>query len=162
MAFAGGSTAEKSNPFITEKEIIKQVASNITKDALITTKIMEIEDDSSQTKSVTESKLNGKSVADAKRHMLENLNKVQKVWYAFVKFIKNQVTVNGKLVDTQTFGLFYRDNDNNGNVVFLPSVEYLEAGKFKLSKTNNETVANLSLEQYSAKYQDLVQSAGKS
>ena len=47
MAFAGGSTAEKSNPFITEKEIIKQVASNITKDALITTKIMEIEDDSS-------------------------------------------------------------------------------------------------------------------
>ena len=131
-------------------------------DALITTRVAEIEDDSSATRSVTESKLNGKSVTDAKRLMMENLNKVQKVWYAFTKFIRNQVTVNGRLVDTQIFGLFYRDNDDSGNVVFMPSVEYLEAGKFKLSKTNNETVASLPLEQYSAKYLEIVQSAGKS
>jgi hypothetical protein len=32
--------------------------------------------------------------------MLENLQRVQKVWYTFVKTVKNNVILNGKLVDT--------------------------------------------------------------
>ena len=88
--------------------------------------------------------------------MLENLQKVQKVWFSFVKFVKNQVTVNGRLVDTQLIGYFLRDNSDNGNVVFMPSHEYLEAGKFRLSKTQmgkeSETAGDLSPDQYAELY----------
>ena len=140
MAFAGSASKDQNNPFVTEKDLIRQVASNISKEALVVqkTKIIGGEEDSSTAQSVTESKLNAKNVPDAKRLMLENLSKVQKVWFSFAKFLKNQVTVNGKLVDTQLIGLFFRDNDDNGSVVFWPSVDYLEAGKFKLSKTSTK------------------------
>ena len=40
------------------------------------------------------------------------------------------MTVNGRLVDTQLIGLFCKDA--NGDVVYMPSRDYLEAGKFKL------------------------------
>jgi len=62
--------------------------------------------------------------------MTENTAKALKVWYAFVKFVKNQVTVNGRLVDTQLIGLFGKDQ--NGDVLYMPSPDYLEAGKYKL------------------------------
>ena len=140
-------------------------ASNLTKDALIVQKtaMLESDLDSQTTVSVTESKLNARTVPDAKKLMLQNLQKVQKVWYAFVKFVKSQVTVNGRLLDTSIFGLFYKDNANSGNVVFMPSMEYLEAGKFKLSRTspNNETVAATSMAEYSAKYAEKIRSTSK-
>lgn len=62
--------------------------------------------------------------------MADTMGKATKVWQAFVKFIKNQVTVNGRLVDTQLIGLFCKDS--NGDVLYMPSKDFLEAGKFKL------------------------------
>ena len=121
MAFAATNTsAQKSasihsdnSPFLTEKDLIRQVASNLTKETLIVSE-----------------KLQEKAAGDSKRMMAEHMGKVQKVWQAFVKFVKNQVTVNGRLVDTQIIGLFCKDQ--TGDVLFMPSREYLEAGKFKL------------------------------
>ena len=87
------------------------------------------------------------------------------MWFAFVKFIKNQVTVNGRLVDTQLVGLFYRDNNNDGNVVYMPSPEYLEAGKFKLSRTSTSsgvTTTDISSDKYNTEYKAKLQSVGKS
>ena len=68
--------------------MIRQVASNITKEALITNR------------NTSEEKLEEKAVGDSKRLISENYSKVLKVWQAFAKFIKNQVTVNGRLVET--------------------------------------------------------------
>ena len=62
--------------------------------------------------------------------MKENIAKVVRVWYSFVKFVKNQVVTNNRCVDTQLIGLIYKDEKQA--VRYLPSVEYLEAGKFKI------------------------------
>ena len=115
MAFAQqqNSASIQNAPFLTEKDLIRQVASNLTKETLIVAE-----------------KLQEKAAGDSKRMMAEQMGKVQKVWQAFVKFVKNQVTVNGRLVDTQIIGLFCKDQ--TGDVLFLPSRDYLEAGKFKL------------------------------
>jgi len=67
--------------------------------------------------------------------MKENIGKVIRVWHSFVKFIKNQVVTNGRCVDTQLIGLIYKDE--NQTVKYLPSVEYLEAGKFKFRQGEN-------------------------
>ena len=75
--------------------------------------------------------------------MADNLSKATKVWQAFVKFIKNQVTVNGRMVDTQLIGLFCKDQ--NGDVLYMPSRDYLEAGKFKLQRGQGSLVDRLGL-----------------
>jgi len=62
--------------------------------------------------------------------MQENAQRITKVWLAFVKFIKSQVMINGRLVDTGLIGLFFLDSRRE--VTFMPSPEFLEAGKFKL------------------------------
>ena len=94
--------------------------------------------------------------------MSENMAKAIKVWFSFVKFVKNQVTVNGRTVDTQLIGLF--GQDANGDVVFMPSPDYLEAGKFKLQRGTGSLVDRLQLAQasnlqdaYSAKYNQKLQ-----
>lgn len=84
-----------------------------------------------------------KAANDSKRLMAENTAKVIKVWYSFVKFIKNQVTVNGRLVDTTIIGLFGRDQ--NGDIMYMPSPDYLEAGKFKLQKGMGSLSAKLGI-----------------
>ena len=131
MAFAqnqnGNSlTAGANSPFLTEKDLIRQVASNITKESLIVSE-----------------KLQEKAAGDSKRLMAETMGKAQKVWQAFVKFVKNQVTVNGRLVDTQLIGLFCKDA--NGDVVYMPSRDYMEAGKFKLQRGQGSLVDRLGL-----------------
>ena len=124
--------------------MIRQVASNITKEALISFKN-------------DESKLNDKAASDSKKLMSENISRALRVWYAFVKFIKNQVTVNGRLVDTSLIGLFGKDS--YGDIQYMPSPDYLEAGKFKLQRGHGSLVAKLGLpegldlvEAYRAKY----------
>ena len=91
MAFAGTKSQDQTSPFVTEKDLFKQVASNVTKESLIIkkTKVFGGDEDSATALSVTSSKLNANSVTDAKRQMLQNLQRVQKVWFAFVKFLKN-------------------------------------------------------------------------
>lgn len=131
-------------PFLTEKDLIRQVASNITKESLIVSE-----------------KLQEKAAGDSKRMMADTINKASKVWQAFVKFIKNQVTVNGRLVDTQLIGLFCKDA--TGDVLFMPSRDYLEAGKFKLQRGQGSLVDRLGLpavdmlDAYQAKYQEKLQ-----
>lgn len=64
--------------------------------------------------------------------MADNVQRINKVWQAFVKFVKSQVVVNGRVVDTCLIGLFF--NDSNRQITFMPSPDYLEAGKFKLQR----------------------------
>ena len=131
--------------------MIRQVASNITKEALITNK------------NTSEEKLEEKAVGDSKRLISENYSKVLKVWQAFAKFIKNQVTVNGRLVETQLIGLFGKDA--NGDCFYMPSCDYLEAGKFKLQRGQGSLISKLQLAEgspdlldaYNAKYQEKLQ-----
>ena len=86
-----------------------------------------------------------------------------KVWQAFAKFIKNQVTVNGRLVETQLIGLFGKDA--NGDSFYMPSCDYLEAGKFKLQRGQGSLINKLQLAEgspdlldaYNAKYQEKLQ-----
>ena len=95
--------------------------------------------------------------------MNDNANRVLKVWLSFCKFIKNQVTVNGRLVDTQLIGLFGKDA--YGDVIYMPSPDYLEAGKFKLQRGSGSLISKLGLAEgsvglidaYSAKYQEKLQ-----
>ena len=96
-------------------------------------------------------KLQGTAVKDSKRLMAENIAKTLKVWYSFVKFVKNQVTVNGRLVDTQLIGLFGRDA--NGNAQFMPSPDYLQAGKFKLQRGQGSLFNSLGLSEASTDVQ---------
>ena len=56
-----------------------------------------------------------------------------KVWQAFSKYVKSQSLDKGRVVDTTLIGTFMPDA--NQNCIFLPSPEYLEAGKFKLPKS---------------------------
>jgi len=112
--------------------LIRQVASNITKQALVVSKSTE--------EGITE-KL--KATGDSRRLMTENTARAIKVWQAFVKFVKNQVTVNGRLVDTQLIGLFSKDEQ--GCAFFMPSPDYLDAGKFKLHRGTGGLCSKLGL-----------------
>ena len=79
MAFAQNGNGT-SAPFTTEKDLIRQVSSNITKEQLVVRKASQ---------EGSEQKLVGKNAGDSKRLMAENTAKTLKVWYAFVKFVKN-------------------------------------------------------------------------
>ena len=81
MAFAGNPHQNGKTPFVTEKELIRQVASNITKETMILQKTKYIggdgvDEDSSTCQSIKEYKLNNKTVFDSKRVMAENINKI--------------------------------------------------------------------------------------
>jgi hypothetical protein len=50
------------------------------------------------------------------------------------KYLRNQCIDKSRCVDTNLVGLFVPYNEDNG-VTFYPSIEYLEAGKYKLPKS---------------------------
>ena len=62
--------------------------------------------------------------------MLEQTSKANRVWVGFTKFIKSQCSNKKRSVDTSLIGLFMPDE--NGKVIYMPSPDFLEAGKFKL------------------------------
>jgi hypothetical protein len=104
-------------PFVTERDIIRQLASNLTK------------------LTVTQQVKNNEKKIDSKLIMKENIGKVHKVWQAFCKFVRGQVVTSGRAVDTQLFGLIFKEQDH---LMLLPSADYLEAGKFKFRQHNSE------------------------
>ena len=59
--------------------------------------------------SASEQKIRQGAAAGGKKLMNENAKRINTVWHAFVKFVKNQVCVNGRLVDTSLIGLFFND-----------------------------------------------------
>jgi phosphoglycerate-specific signal transduction histidine kinase len=89
MAFAKQNG--NAHSFVTEKDLLRQISSNYTKNQLLRE---------------NESKLDSEKAADAKSIMTSNLAKVIRVWSAFTKFIKSQVLDKNKNVDTQSIGLF--------------------------------------------------------
>ena len=74
---------------------------------------------------------------DGKMALKEHMEKVLKVWQSFVKFISSQVVNNNRCVDTQLIGLIFKDESKS--VVYLPSADFLEEGRFKF-KAGNESV----------------------
>ena len=65
--------------------MLRQVASNITKEAMTVKKRSQGESGSV----VLQEKLQMKAVADSKRIMAENIAKTVKIWHSFTKFIKS-------------------------------------------------------------------------
>ena len=128
MAFA--QTGNGAANFITEKDLIRQIASNYTKEALIVTKQRATDEDIDVGE--TEQKLKSTNAGEGKKLMADNVQRINKVWQAFIKFVKNQVVVNGRVVDTTLIGLFF--NDSNRQISFMPSPDFLDAGKFKLQR----------------------------
>lgn len=64
----------------------------------------------------------------------EEFRSVYKVWSAFVKFLRSQISGRQKIIDTTLIGYLYKSDDepvNPSNVQLLPSSEFFEAGKFK-------------------------------
>lgn len=51
-----------------------------------------------------------------------------RVWSGFVKFIRSQVQLKHRMVDTKLIGWFYQQDNS---VKYLPSEEFYEAAKFK-------------------------------
>jgi hypothetical protein len=64
-----------------------------------------------------------------------------KVWSAFTKFINKQCHENQKSVDTNLIGLFCAKSTG---ICFYPSVDFVEAGRFKISKSTRQEMANKS------------------
>ena len=126
MAFAKQNGNAQS--FVTEKDLLRQIASNYTKNQLLREN-----GKFNLTNIAAESKLDNEKVTDAKQIMTSNLAKVIRVWSAFSKFIKSQVTDKSKHVDTQTIGLFLSAK-GQGNVQFMPLPTFMEAGKFRFAK----------------------------
>lgn len=94
------------------------------------------------TKELARSGFNQKLAAQLKDKMAVHLQQCKAVWQAFEKFIHAKCNVQGKTVDTQIAGLFRR---HQGQVQFLPQLEFLFAGKFKPQKSmgNGEQYAEL-------------------
>ena len=65
---------------------------------------------------------------DKKELAKENFRKVFKVWQAFVKFLRSQVEVKGKMVNTHYIGHFVKYEEQ---ILYLPTSDFIEAGKFK-------------------------------
>ena len=98
------------------------------------------------------------TAGSGKRIMEENVQRINKVWLAFSKFVKNQVVTNGRVVDTGLIGLFY--NDSSRQVSYMPSPDYLDAGKFKLQRgpkglvEDSRNDSNETRESYDEKYRN--------
>jgi len=97
---------------MTERDLLRQIASNLTKEEIQRT---------------------NQSPENAKVHFTEHLQSCNKVWQSFEKFIFDQVCKKNRMVDTQLCGIFFKIN-SQASVQFLPSPDYLEAGKFKISR----------------------------
>ena len=77
----------------------------------------------------THSQKNGIIKEELKKQIFkQNMKQINKVWYAFSKYVKNQCEEKNKTVDTHLIGSFLPD----GN--FYPSPDYLEAGNFKVHR----------------------------
>lgn len=177
MAFAQNTNGSKGGqPYVTEKDLMRQVASNMTKEALVMTKTKILggdrdgggDEDASTVQSISEQRLNHQNAPSAKKRMLENLAKIQKVWYTFVKTVRNQVMINGKLVDTTMIGLFCRDEATD-KVIYLPSADFMQAGKFKLHKETSALLSETAgtdgqsmLELYNLRYNEKLAETPKS
>jgi hypothetical protein len=79
---------------VTEKDLCKQIASNLTKETL-----------------TAKDKVDQELVAKGKSLMLQNLATCRNVWQSFEKFIMKQVLTKGKTVDTCIAGLFRKVDD---------------------------------------------------
>lgn len=101
---------------LTEKELIQQLAKSYTKKFA--------------TEESPESEL-----GNSKQAFAVHFNNILKVWLAFCKFLRSQIDEKQVSVDTVVAGLFLRQvQDESVVITFLPSPEYLEAGKFKLPR----------------------------
>lgn len=116
MAFSHKSgNGDAATPYLTEKDLLRQIASNYTKEQL-----------------VSKNKLNETAAHNAKDLMQANLQKCHKVWTVFTKFIRSQVMDKSRTVDTVVMGLF--TNNAVAGVNYMPAPDFLEAGKFKLQR----------------------------
>ena len=79
-------------PYLTEKELLRQIASNYTKEQI-----------------TNKNKIDETAAHDAKNLMKANLQKCHSVWQSFTKFIRGQVIEKSKVVDTVLVGIFHRN-----------------------------------------------------
>ena len=119
MSFAPVSKDNSHEPYLSEKDLLQQLASTYTK------REMHGEKDDGEASRASVDLMMTKSKFNA------HLKTLGKLWQAFSKYIKNQVQEKQRSVDTTIFGVFMKDGDK---LRFLASPEYLEAGKFRLPR----------------------------
>lgn len=88
--------------FTTEKELFRQVASNLTKELMLNS---------------ARDKVNQEAAKKAKAIMAQQLTKCNDVWHAFEKFLHKQVCEKSKTVDTVVIGIF---KHSEGQVHYYP------------------------------------------
>ena len=67
---------------------------------------------------------------DLREQTKDNFRIIFRVFMAFTKLLRSQLCSKGKGVDTLYFGFLYKD-ETSQKITYLPSKDYLEAGKFK-------------------------------
>ena len=87
---------EGESSMMSERDLIRQVASNMTKDLI----------------SSHGGALNEDQARKGKQIMVQNLTTCSKVWQAFEKFIYKQVCVKNKIADTCIVGIFRKSGDS--------------------------------------------------
>lgn len=107
------SSSTQQLPYLTEKDLLRQIASNYTKEQI-----------------TNKNKIDEVAAHDAKNIMKTNLQKCNSVWQSFTKFIRGQVIDKSRVVDTVLVGVFHRNAE--GQMVYMPAPDFMMAGKFKL------------------------------
>ena len=100
---------------ITEKDLCRQVASNLTKESLF---------------NAAKDKLCQKAAREARAIMAHHLQNCIAVWSAFEKFLHRQLCDKKRTVDTLVMGIFKPTATDTIN--YHPQPDFLELGKFKL------------------------------
>ena len=121
-----------------ERDILKQVSNKYTK---------------MQVKSLM-------ATSESRTIFNEHLMLASKVFVAYTKFIDKQINEKMKAVDSGFIGIF-KQNEKTQMAKLYPSIEFLEAGRFKLPKWIREELNELRLgTDYAKLYGKLKQELG--
>ena len=89
-----------------------------------------------------------KELGAAKQKFNAYFSSIYKCFSSFSKYLKTQIEDKNKSVDTQIMGVFIKEDDQTR---FYPTVQFLEAGKFKLPRDILKQKGN---DDYAKLYQD--------
>ena len=76
-----------------------------------------------------------------------------KIFSAYARQIFGQIDNAKKCVDTIYFGLLIVDSDGSKTIKYYPSVDFLDAGKFKLSKQLRNELTESKAKDYESLYE---------
>ena len=87
--------------------------------------------------------LNDREGNNGKKIMEEKLEKVNRVWSTFCKYLTAHCVKKEKTVDTTLIGMFI---PCEGKISYMPLPDFVTAGKFKLQRSAQHVDLNVSLD----------------